>query len=212
MSQVNLLPPELRERQAVRRRTALVGAIGGAVVLLILALFVFQNVRLSAVEDDLAAQDQANSALQMQIQQLQPYAELEATLAEKQALVDALYLNEVSWADMLQSVSLAIPDESYLTQLTGQISVPTGTQIGAQPTEELVGELIGNMSFSGVAYQTQTIADWLTRLEQVEGWANPWVNNAQETGDLTRIYNFDGGLDLTQEATTQRGRGGAVTG
>ena len=212
MSQVNLLPPELRERQAVRRRTAMVAGLGGAIVVLILALFFFQNIRLANVEDDLAAQEQANAALQTEIQQLQPYADLQATLAAKQQLVDTLYLNEVSWATVLVDVSRVIPDESYLTQLTGQISVPTGTQVGAVPTEGLVGELIGNMSFSGVARQTETIASWLTQLEQVQGWVNPWVNNAQESGELTRIYAFDGGLDLTQEATTQRGRGGVVAG
>lgn len=212
MSQVNLLPPELRERQVARRRTALVAVIGGAIVVLVLALFFFQNMRLASIEDDLVAQEQANADLQNQIQQLQPYAELQATLAAKQQLVNTLYLNEISWASVLLDVSRVIPDESYLTQLTGQISVPTGSQVGAPPTEGLVAELIGNMSFSGVARQTETIASWLTRLEQVQGWVNPWVNNAQESGELTRIYTFDGGLDLTQEATTLRGRGGVVDG
>jgi Tfp pilus assembly protein PilN len=212
VSQVNLLPPELRERQVARRRTALVAVIGGAIVVLVLALFFFQNMRLASIEDDLVAQEQANADLQNQIQQLQPYAELQATLAAKQQLVNTLYLNEISWASVLLDVSRVIPDESYLTQLTGQISVPTGSQVGALPTEGLVAELIGNMSFSGVARQTETIASWLTRLEQVQGWVNPWVNNAQESGELTRIYTFDGGLDLTQEATTLRGRGGVVDG
>jgi Tfp pilus assembly protein PilN len=212
VSQVNLLPPELRERQVARRRTALVAVIGGAIVVLVLALFFFQNMRLASIEDDLVAQEQANADLQNQIQQLQPYAELQATLAAKQQLVNTLYLNEISWASVLLDVSRVIPDESYLTQLTGQISVPTGSQVGAPPTEGLVAELIGNMSFSGVARQTETIASWLTRLEQVQGWVNPWVNNAQESGELTRIYTFDGGLDLTQEATTLRGRGGVVDG
>ena len=210
MSQVNLLPPEIRQRQAIRRRTTLVGALGAAVVALILGFFFVQNMRLSSVEEDLAAQEQANAALQAQIQELQPYADLQATLAAKQALVNTLYLNEISWASVLLDVSRVIPDESYLTQLTGQITAPTGTQLGAAPTEGLVAELIGNMSFSWVARQTETIASWLTRLEQVSGWVNPWVNNAQENAELSRIYTFDGGLDLTLEATTERGRGGLV--
>lgn len=210
MSQVNLLPPEIRQRQAIRRRTTLVGGLGTAVVALILAFFFVQNMRLSSVEEDLAAQEQANAALQAQIQELQPYADLQATLVAKQALVNTLYLNEISWASVLLDVSRVIPDESYLTQLTGQITAPTGTQLGAAPTEGLVAELIGNMSFSGVARQTETIASWLTRLEQVSGWVNPWVNNAQENAALSRIYTFDGGLDLTLEATTERGRGGSV--
>jgi hypothetical protein len=100
-----------------------------------------------------------------------------------------------------------IPDDSYLTNLTGQITAPTGTQVGAAPVEGGATNLIGNVTFSGVARETRTIASWLTRLEQIRGWVNPWVNNAQENAEFSRIYTFDGGIDLTLDAATERGRG-----
>ena len=206
MSQVNLLPPELRQKQAVRRRTTLVAGIGAAVVALIVAFYFFQAMRLSSEQDALAQQQQTNAQLEAQIQELQPYADLQAELQAKQLLVDTLYLNEVSWAGVLLDVSRVIPDESYLTNLSGRISSPTGTVIG-EPVETTVAGVIGNMTFAGVADGTETIASWLTRLEQVRGWVNPWVNNATEEGSFTRVYAFDGGLDLTVEATTPRGSG-----
>lgn len=210
MSQVNLLPPELRQRQALRRRTSLVAGVGVAVIALIGAFYFVQTMRLSSAEDDLEAQEQANAQLQAQILELQPYADLQAQLDAKQQLVDTLYLNEVSWASVLLDVSRVIPDQSYLTNLTGQITAATGTVIGA-PTDGGIAGLIGNVSFSGVARETETIADWLTRLEQVQGWVNPWVNNAAESASFSRIYAFDGGLDLTPDAATPRGRGEART-
>jgi Tfp pilus assembly protein PilN len=190
--------------------TTLVAGVGVAVIAAILVFFLFQNMRLSSAQDELQAQQETNDALSTDIAELQPYADLQADLQAKQDLVSAVYLNEVSWAGMLLDVSRVIPDQSYLTNLTGQITTPTGTQIGAAPVEGSEAGLIGNMSFSGVALTTETIASWLTRLEQVQGWVNPWVNNAQETGQLTRIYAFDGGLDLTADATTKRGRGGEI--
>lgn len=208
MSRVNLLPPELRQKQAVRRTTGLVALVSAAVLAAILVFYFLQTVRLSSAEDELAAQQQTNAALTAQIAELQPYADLQAQLAAKQDLVDSLYLNEVSWSSVLLDVSRVIPDASYLTNLTGQITAPTGTQVGEAPAEGVATELIGNVSFSGVALETETIASWLTRLEEVQGWVNPWVNNAQESGQLTRIYSFEGGLDLTVDATTERGRGG----
>lgn len=208
MSQVNLLPPELRQKQAVRRRTMLAAGAGAGVLALIVLFYFFQTMRLSSAQDELTAQEQTNGQLNGQIAELQPYAQLQATLAAKQGLVDVLYVNEVSWASVLLDVSRVIPDESYLTNLTGQITAPTGTQVGAAPTTELVPDMIGNVSFSGVALETETIASWLTRLEDIQGWVNPWVNNAQETGELTRIYTFEGAVDLTVEATTDRGSGG----
>ena len=208
MSQVNLLPPELRQRQAVRRVTLIVATIGAGVLAAIVAFYFLQTVRLSSAQDELRAQQQTNASLNAQIAELQPFAQQQAELAAKQALVDSLYVNEVSWSSVLLDVSRVIPDQSYLTNLTGQVTAPTGTQIGAEPTEGLVPQLIGNVSFSGVALETETIASWLTRLEEVQGWVNPWVNNSQETGELTRIYTFESSVDLTLEATTERGRGG----
>jgi Tfp pilus assembly protein PilN len=209
VSQVNLLPPELRRKQIQRRMTTLVGAVGAVVVALLVLFYFFQGMQLSSVKDELAAQQGRNVELQGQIADLQPFADLQSELKAKQDLVDTLYLNEVSWASVLLDVSRVIPDDSYLTNLSGQIAAPTGTVIGVDPTTALPGGLIGNVTFAGVALQTDTIASWLTRLEQVRGWVNPWVNNAQENAEFSHIYTFDGGLDLTADAATPRGRGEA---
>jgi Tfp pilus assembly protein PilN len=206
VSKVNLLPPELRQKQAERRTTTLVAAIGAAVITLILVFYFFQTMQLSSAQDELTQQQETNRELSAQIAELQPYAELQADLAAKQQLVDSLYINEVSLAGVLLDVSRVIPDESYLTNLTGQITAPTGTQVGT-PVEGGTTTLIGNVTFSGVARETRTIASWLTRLEEIRGWVNPWVNNAQENAEFSRIYTFDGGLDLTVDAATERGRG-----
>jgi len=207
VSKVNLLPPELRQKQAERRTTTLVSAIGAAVITLILVFFFFQGMQLSSARDELAEQQATNAELSAQIAELQPFAVLQQELAAKQQLVDTLYMNEVSWAGVLLDVSRVIPDDSYLTNLTGQITAPTGTQVGAVPVEGGPTTLIGNVTFSGVARETRTFASWLTRLEQIRGWVNPWVNNAQENAEFSRIYTFDGGIDLTLDAATERGRG-----
>jgi len=208
VSQVNLLPSELRERQAIRRTTSLVLAAGLAVLALIGIFYVFQVQRLSQVQSDLEAQQSRNAQLGTQIASLQEFADLQAELASKEALVGEIFVNEVSWSSALLDVSRVIPDASYLTNLTGQI---TPTVVGEVATEPTGGTpettLIGNMTFAGVANQTETIATWITRLEEVHGWVNAWMNSAQEDAPFSRIYTFSNGLDLTQEAATARGQG-----
>jgi Tfp pilus assembly protein PilN len=208
VSQVNLLPPELRERQAIRRTTSLVTAAGLAVLALIGIFYLFQVQRLSDVQSDLEAQRSRNGQLEKQISSLQEFADLQAELASKEALVGEIFVNEVSWSSALLDVSRVIPDASYLTNLTGQI---TPTVVGEVATEPTGGtpetSLIGNMTFAGVANQTDTIATWITRLEEVQGWVKAWVNTAQEDAPFSRIYAFSNGLDLTLEAATARGQG-----
>ena len=211
MSQVNLLPPELRQRQAIRRQTTMVALAGVALLVLIGFFYFLQTMHLSSAQDELAQQQLANGQLQQQITELQPFADLQADLQGKQQLMQTLFMNEVSWSGALLDVSRMIPDSlKIFDELMGAVSVPTGTLVGAPPAVpgQVPTGLIGAMTFSGVAKETDTIASWLTRLEQVKGWVNPWVNTAQEQGSFTRIYQFDSGLDLTADAATERGQGG----
>jgi Tfp pilus assembly protein PilN len=204
VSRVNLLPPELRERQATRRRTTMV-ALAGLAALFLLGLFYFlQTVSLSTARGDLAEQQAANAQLSQKVSDLQPYADLQQQLEAKRQLKDSLYLNEVSWSGVLLDVSRVIPDTAYLSTLAGSLTAP---EVGVVEPTTPSANLIGSMSFAGVAEGTGTIAGWLTRLERIEGWVNPWVNSATENGSSTGIYQFDSGVDLTIDAATDRGRG-----
>jgi Tfp pilus assembly protein PilN len=208
VSQVNLLPPELRQRQAIRRNTSFVIVVTLLVLALIGLFYLFQVLRLSQTQSDLADQQDRNAQLQSQIDALSQFADLQAELAAKEQLLSVIFVNEVSWSKALLDVSMVIPDASYLTDLTGQITAAVAGEAVPQPsgsTPETT--LIGNMSFAGVANQTETIATWITRLEEVQGWVNAWVSNAQEHAPSSRIYTFSNGLDLTQEAATECGQG-----
>jgi len=207
VSQINLLPPELREQQAIRRNTSFVITIGVAVLALIGLIYLLQLQRLSQAQSDLADQQDRNTRLENQIDALSQFADLQAELAAKQELLAAILVNEVSWSNALRDVSMVIPDASYLTNMTGQITATTGKAANEPTGGAPETKLIGNMSFAGVANQTGTIATWITRLEEVQGWVNVWVNSAQEDVPSSRIYTFSNGLDLTQDAATACGQG-----
>jgi len=211
VSQINLLPPELRQRQAIRRNTSFVIVVGLVALALIGLFYFFQLQRLSQTQSDLADQQDRNANLQDQIAALSQFADLQAELAAKEQLVATIFVNEVSWSSALLDVSRVIPDASYLTNLTGQITPTVAGEVAAPTGGTPETTLIGNMSFAGVANQTETIATWITRLEEVQGWVNAWVNSAQENAPSSRIYTFSNGLDLTQEAATARGQGEVTT-
>lgn len=201
MTQVNLLPPELRAREVTRRLTSTVVFVGVILLALVGLFYFFQVMNLSRAQDDLAAQEADNAQLQAQIDELQRFADLQAQLAVRQTLVQTVFAGEVSWSSALLDVSRVIPTNAYLTSLSASIS--------AAPVEGAPGgaALVGSIAFTGQVLETDTLASWLTRLEQVDGWVNAWFNSATESAAFTRIYTFTSGVDLTVEATTRRGSG-----
>lgn len=202
MSQVNLLPPELRQKQATRRTTTL-SAAGGAVALVLVMLFSFmKSSELAQKQDDLAAQQAVNARVTAQIAELQKFGQLQSELQTKQQLISTVFANEVSWSGILLDVSRVIPPDAYLTGMTGQIAPPTTTGTTTTPTG-----LIGSLTFTGNVKGADTLAAWLTKLEQVKGWVNAWANSATESGPFTRIYQFQSGVDLSSDVVTRRGRG-----
>ena len=205
MTQVNLLPSELRAREATRRLTSVVVIVGALVLGLVGLFYFFQVMNLSRARDDLAAQEGVNRQLQAQVNDLQRFQELQNQLEAKQALVDSVSAGEVSWSTVLVDISQVIPSDAYLTSLTGSIAGATATPT---PTPTTGGTtLIGNISFTGVVRETDPLATWLTRLEQVDGWENAWMTSATEQAPFSRIYTFNSGVDLSVEATTGQGKG-----
>ena len=208
MSQVNLLPPELRQQLVTRRTTTLVAGVGLIVLAVIGFVYFIQTMNLSRAQSDLTAQQQVNGQVQAQISDLSKYSSLQAELQAKQTLVKTVFTNEISWSGVLLDVSRAIPVEAYLTSLTGQVTaVAPGA---APPTTGGVTAPVGSLSFAGTVLNANTLAAWLVRLEQVKGWVNAWAQNAAETGAYSKIYTFSSGVDLTPDALTARGRGGQL--
>jgi Tfp pilus assembly protein PilN len=201
VSQVNLLPPEIRQRQRLQRLTSIVIGGGFVLILLVLGLYAVQVGRLSSVNADIERQNANNDAITKQIQPLQQWAQLRTRAQQKQSLLDSAYSGEVSASSMLQDVSLAIPSDAYLTSLSIQISTPQ-VGVGAEPSP-----FVGSVTASGRAASIQTLSSWLTRLEGVNGWDNPWVTTISKDAS-TGQYLFETGIDLSVDVLTSRGRKG----
>jgi Tfp pilus assembly protein PilN len=200
VSQVNLLPPELLERQARKQRTRLVVLAGCAVLGLIALFYVFQIFRLSSATSELEAQQARNAQLTAQIASLSQYADLQKELKDKQGVLDGILANQFLWSSALNDVSRVIPDDAALVSFDGQITAVTGTPAGSTTTT-VTGtnpDIVGQITFSGTALDIRTIATWLNQLASVKGWIDPQVSSITQTsGD---IYSFDTTVQITKEA------------
>lgn len=197
MSQVNLLPPEIQAAQRQRRVAGVVALAGVGVIGLILVFYVLQVGTLSGVRSDFDQQEQTNAGLQSQIQDLQEFEELRARAQAKQALLNQVFANEISFSGVLMDISRVIPSTAALTSVSAASQDPTPATGGSTL-------LTGHIDVAGLALDYDTVASWLTRLERVRGWVNPWVTSIAdpEGGPIT----YSSGLDFTTAALTQRGR------
>jgi Tfp pilus assembly protein PilN len=204
MSRVNLLPPDILAAQRQRRLAGVVALAGVGVIGLILVFYVLQLGKLSGIRSDIEQQQQSNQSLQSDIDALREFEELRQRAQAKQALLDSVFANEISFSGLLMDVSRVIPSTAALTSMTASGQEPTPTAGGTTL-------LTGRIDVAGLALDYDTIASWLTRLERVRGWVNPWVTSIADVADGPITYSS--GVDLTTAVVTPRGRqAGGVAG
>jgi Tfp pilus assembly protein PilN len=211
VSQVNLLPPEIRQRAQTRRLTLMVIGAGVVVLVLIGFLFVVQTANLARVNEDLAAQERKNAGIQAEINGLQEFAALQTEAQQQQALLTAAFANEVSFSGILLDLSRVIPSDAFLTTFSAQVAPPDGATPGVAATPDATATpLIGTMTAAGEASGTDSLASWITRLESVKGWVNPWITTFTESAPSTDRFTFNSGADLTSDVLTDRARDAAA--
>jgi Tfp pilus assembly protein PilN len=197
VSQVNLLPPDILAAQRQRRLAGVVALAGIGVIGLILVFYVLQLGKVSGIRSDIDQQEQTNQGLQTEIQKLREFEQLRAQAQAKQKLLNDVFANEISFSGLLMDISRVIPSSAALTSMTATSQEPIPSTGGSTL-------LTGRIDVAGLALDYDTIASWLTRLERVRGWVNPWVTSIAdpESGPIT----YSSGVDLTTAALTPRGR------
>jgi Tfp pilus assembly protein PilN len=206
VTQVNLLPPEIRQRAIIRRNTFLIAAAGVLLVGLMVLLYFVQVGRLSGVNDQISAQEATNTSLKNQAAQLSEFASLKAEADAKRAVLTELYANEVSMSSLLQDVSNVMPSDSYLSSLSVSIDQPgAGT-----PSTGGTTTFIGQVTFAGQAYRSETFPIWLDRIGSITGFENPFLNAYSEAQPGSLVYQFQSSVNLSADAMTARGARGAA--
>lgn len=207
MSQVNLLPPDILQAQRYRRATSGVILAGIALLVIVFGFYLLQGNKLSGVQDEIAAQDATNASIQAGIAEKQKFADLQTAAQAQQQKLDAAYAGEVSFSALLMDFSRVIPSDAYVDSLAVQIE--TAAPVDAATEEAATAGLIGTLTGGGQAVSIDTLSVFLTRLEQVKGWVNPWMSTVSRNDDVNG-YDYSMSVDLTDDVLTERGKGGVT--
>jgi Tfp pilus assembly protein PilN len=163
MKRMNLLPQE--ERVKASRERGLIWAILilVAVVVVLGAVYVKYRSDVGAKQDELASIQQEMQVVQAQIDELSPYAVIQNQRTAMTETAKGIYSSSVPFSIMLQELSLVIPDNVRLQNLTA--TVPPSMLPGAATVEAAPAPGASvDVTFTGQTEDHRDVAEFMTRL------------------------------------------------
>ncbi len=192
LPRVNLLPPEIAEGRTVRRIQVGLGAALAVTVFAVGAAYVAATHSVTSATDELAVATATQSQLQSQVTKLQAQTAIYGQAEAARVQLATAMGDEVRFSQMLNDLSLTVPGNVWLKNLTyNSAATPTGG--------------IGTMSVTATAFAHDDVASWLEAIAGVKAYANPYFANSTEGLLGTRqVVNFTATADVTSKALSNR--------
>lgn len=203
---IDLLPTRYVERRQERRNAGLIGAVALILVGLLLLWWFLLTTQISSERDKLEATRAENAAIERQIAELAPFAQLEADIQARRTALATVMAGDINWPSLLTEIAMVVPGEVWLDTLTAS----AGTTEGSSPVATETAEIrisnktpTGRITFTGKALTMPGVAKWLIRQATAKAFTAVWLNSATEDENLG-VFGFDSSLELGDEALSER--------
>jgi Tfp pilus assembly protein PilN len=180
MKRINLLPPEQRVKASRERGLLWAILILVAIVVALGLVYVWQNGQVNDKQAELDGLNAEIAVVQAQALALAPYAEIQTTRTAMTETAKGIYDSRVSWATILQEVSLVIPENVRLLTLTGTVPAAMLPGPATPPVAAGVAAVTPDVTFAGTSYTHKDVAEFMTRLGLIPQLSN--VQLASSTG------------------------------
>jgi len=195
MRAVNLLPRQsVQQKREGPNAVVLVAAIGGATVLLALVGgFLLANRSVDRQRQDLSAARAvlANTPSHHLSAKTSAFRSAVLTQREQRSLALAAAIGKrVAWDRILRRFSLVLPDDVWLTDLTGNVPLDTTAAVAPATPSAMTGTPTA-LTITGYTYSQASVARLLERLQVLPDLKNVQLQNSQSQvmGGQT-VYNF----------------------
>lgn len=164
---VNLVPPS--ERSRTTTDVGLLILLGAAIVVIFAIGFGYYllNNTLSDREQELADLQQQNAVLQDQLAVLQQYGDIQRERVVTEEMVQGIYASRTLVSDILDAISLVVPENAWFQSLALTTLDPTSSRSGAEAAKSAADADDNGMSIEGNTYSFQEVAEVLVRLQLV---------------------------------------------
>ena len=205
LPRVNLLPPEIGERRRFRRiQVGMGGAVLGAVGVVAL-LYVTAASGVSSAQSEVDAANARHATLQAETAKYQGVTAVYARAAAARAMLNQAMGEEVRYSQLLNDLSLSIPENVWIKSLTFTQGNPAAAPGAAAAPAAAANGSIGTVSVTGVGYSHDDVAVWLESLAGQKAYADPYFTNSTEALLGTRkTVNWTSTATLTPAAYSGR--------
>ncbi|MFC2177092.1 PilN domain-containing protein [Actinomycetota bacterium] len=195
MRSINLLPPEAHVKEQARARVARLALLAVLYLALLVVLTLIWQGRVTEAEQDAAAQQQTNRALEAQLLEFQTVEGLVAEYDANVALMQVALADDLSWGRILNDLGRIIPDSVWLESFRGTVEAdPATPQVGA-------------VQVTGVGFDFPDVSAWLRSLDsdRFPAGTSTWVTSVTE-GQIgeAEVVNFISQTSLTEAARSDR--------
>ena len=205
LPRVNLLPPEVEERQRFRRVQIGLGlAVVGAVAV-VGALALLANGQVADAQAELDAETARTSTLEAQVA---TYAEVPLVYSQVEAGKAQLSLamgQEVRWSYFLNDLSLQTPSKVWLTSMTVTQTVDGAVDPLAAASTGYLVQGVGSVTFEGRGLAHNDVAAWLDALAKQKGLTQPYFTSSkEELIGVEKVVTFSSQAAVTEDAFSGR--------
>ena len=219
---INLLPPEIAERRALKKLAGGLAAVLLAAVAATGGLVYQAGSGKGDAQAQLSAEQAETARLQTQLNSLSAARTAQEQLQAAQTALRAAMANEVLWSAYLDQMRLRLPEGVRLTNLviapsgaaaTGSASTGTaasgapapsgGATSGTTATAGTDPSAIATVTLSGKAVSQEAVANWLDALPGIKGYTNPFLTSTTQDR-TTGLINFIVTVDATADALSHR--------
>ena len=172
---INLLPPEIAERRAVRQLLGLLVVVLVVVLALTGGIVYLAGNGKAEAQASLSSQQAETQRLQRQVSSLSSAKQAQTELQAAKAALQAAMANEVLWSRYLDELRTQLPDGVRFTNVaiapagaTSTTSSPA-TAATAATTAPASSNAVASITISGKAVSQDAVADWLDASEQDQG-------------------------------------------
>lgn len=198
---VNLLPPEIAERNTLRRAQLAMVGTGLAAVAVVGVMYTQASAKVSSAQHAKAEAVAENTRLTNQLGQLQNVRDTYAQVDVANRSIATAMHYDVHWSQYLQDVTLFIPENVWLNTLSVKVTPPQSGPGGGSGSDAVLDPGLGTVTVTGTALSHDDVATWLESLSKEKGFANPYFTSSTERVVNGRVVSdFGSTVNLTEKS------------